>query len=307
VELPPFREAVKDGVQMVMIGHLLVPALDPVKPVTFSKKVVTALLREGMDFGGLIVSDALDMGALAGEYPQDEIAVRTVEAGMDILLHPTDARATIDAVVKAVETRRLTEERIHESVERIMIAKKRLGLFNVKRKVTPAIDREKHRKIARELARKSIRVVGGERKNLPLDPRGGAACFILDDDSRNEGGIFRRELLKRFGGAAVTGLTPDTSGAGLSSPLDFGNAEAVVIGIFSRISASKGRSGISLALRDTAAEVLRRARAKGKRSAVISFDSPYILDQFKDAELLIAGYDRMDAIQEAAVELLAGS
>jgi beta-glucosidase-like glycosyl hydrolase len=247
------------------------------------------------------------MGALAGEYPQDEIAVRTVEAGMDILLHPTDARATIDAVVKAVETGRLTEERIHESVERIMIAKKRLGLFNVKRKAAPAIDREKHRKIANELARKSLRVVGGERKNLPLDPRGGAACFILDDDSRNEGEVFRRELLKRFGSAAVTGLTPDTSGAGLSSHLDFGNAEAVVIGIFSRISAAKGRSGISPALRDTATEVLRRARAGGKRSAVISFDSPYILDQFKDAEFLIAGYDRMDAIQEAAVELLAGT
>src|SRR5512137_1964264 len=107
-ELPPFREAVKDGVGMVMIAHLLVPVLDPVKPVTFSKKVVTALLREGMDFDGIIVSDALDMGALATEYPQDEIAIRAVEAGIDILLHPVDARATVDAVIKAVEKGRLT-------------------------------------------------------------------------------------------------------------------------------------------------------------------------------------------------------
>ncbi len=66
VELPPFREAVKDGVGMVMVAHLLVPALDPDKPTTFSKKTITALLREGMEFDGLIVSDALDMGALAG-------------------------------------------------------------------------------------------------------------------------------------------------------------------------------------------------------------------------------------------------
>ncbi len=65
VELPPFREAVKDGVGMVMAAHLLVPALDPEKPTTFSKKTITALLREGMEFDGLIVSDALDMGALA--------------------------------------------------------------------------------------------------------------------------------------------------------------------------------------------------------------------------------------------------
>ena len=102
LDLPPFREAVKSGVGMIMVAHLLVPALDPEKPTTFSKKTITALLREGMEFDGLIVSDALDMGALAQKYPQDEIAVRTVESGMDILLHPVDPRVTIDAVAAAV-------------------------------------------------------------------------------------------------------------------------------------------------------------------------------------------------------------
>ena len=85
------------------------------KPTTFSKKTITALLREGMDFAGLIVSDALDMGALAGSYSQEEIAVRSVEAGMDILLHPVDARVTINAVASAVEQGRLTRTRIEES------------------------------------------------------------------------------------------------------------------------------------------------------------------------------------------------
>jgi beta-glucosidase-like glycosyl hydrolase len=80
VELPPFREAVKDGVGTIMVAHLLVPALDAEKPTTFSKKTITALLREGMAFDGLIVSDALDMGALAKAYSQDEIAVRAVRA-----------------------------------------------------------------------------------------------------------------------------------------------------------------------------------------------------------------------------------
>jgi hypothetical protein len=89
--------------------------------------------------------------------------------------------------------------------------------------------------------------------------------------------------------------------------LDSGASGAVVIAIFSRISASKGRSGISPKLRDAAFGILRRAKAAGKRSAVISFDSPYILKQFTDADLLIAGYDRMDAIQEGVVEMLAGS
>ena len=88
---------------MVMVAHLLVPALDPAKPTTFSKKIVTALLREGMDFSGLIVSDALDMGALAGRILSGGDRGAGVEAGMDILLHPRDARVTRDAVVAAVE------------------------------------------------------------------------------------------------------------------------------------------------------------------------------------------------------------
>lgn len=327
VELPPFREAVKDGVGTVMIAHLLVPALDPVKPVTFSKKVVTALLREGMAFEGLIVSDALDMGALAGEYSQDEIAIRAVEAGMDILLHPVDARVTIDAVVKAVEKGRLTEARIHESVGRIMAAKKRLGLFDTphhpplargddggassrgdaKGGRTPKIDYEKHRHTARELGRKAVALLGGDKKKLPFDSGKSVSCFILDDDGQSVGGPFTAALMRIFGTVNTTTLTPDVCDAGLQAHLDPGASGAVVIGIFSRISASKGRSGISPKLRDAAFEILRRAKSAGKRTAVISFDSPYILDQFKDADVLIAGYDRMDAIQEAAAEMLAGS
>ena len=306
VELPPFREAVKDGVGTVMIAHLLVPALDPVKPVTFSKKVVTALLREGMAFEGLIVSDALDMGALAGEYPQDEIAIRAVEAGMDILLHPVDARVTMNAVVKAVESGRITETRIHESVERILAAKTQLGLFDKSARPVAKINYEKHRAIAIEIGKKALTVVSGNGKKLPLDIGKGAACFVLDDDSKGMGVPFTRGLAKRFGKMNMTTLTPDMCDSSLASQLDLSGVGSVVIGIFSRISASKGRSGISPKLRDAAFEVLRKAKEAGKRSVVISFDSPYILDQFKDADYLIAGYDRMDAIQEAAAEMIAG-
>src|SRR5574341_168597 len=305
VELPPFREAVKDGVAMVMVAHLLVPALDPEKPVTFSKKTVSALLREGMEFGGLIVSDALDMGALATTFSQEEIAVRAVEAGMDILLHPVDARATINAVVSAVEQGRLTRERIKESAMRILAAKKRLGLFDKENKPARELDYHRHREIARELGRKAIKVVSGDGKILPLEPARGAACFVLDDDgAENTGEAFLREMTGRFQDMRGTVLTPDSEFY-LSHARDaVAQAGSVVLAIFSRVSASKGRSGISPKLKDAALEILRMAKAAGKRSVVISFDSPYILGQFRDADLLIAGYDRMEEIQIAAAELL---
>jgi len=308
LELPPFREAVKDGVGMVMVAHLLVPALDPAKPTTFSKKIVTALLREGMDFDGLIVSDALDMGALAGEYPQEEIAVRAVEAGMDILLHPMDARVTRDAVVAAVEQGRLTAQRITESVDRIMAAKKRLGLFDKDGRAGIAVDYGKHRDIAREIGTKAVRIVRGNTRSFPAERDAGVACFVLDDDNnRDSGDVFINDVRARFKNSSLLVLTPDS---GLPESLARDSVQAasfVVLAIYSKISASKGRSGISDKLREMALYVLSAAKKTKAKSAVISFDSPYILDQFKDADVLIAAYDRMDEIQQAAAELVGGN
>jgi beta-N-acetylhexosaminidase len=306
IELPPFREAVKSGVGMVMVAHLLVPALDPNKPTTFSKKIITALLREGMAFDGLIVSDALDMGALTSEYSPEEIAVRAVEAGIDILLHPKDARVTIDAVVSAVEEGRLTHARIRESVERILSAKKRLGLFDEERPKAAQINYEKNRLIAEEVGRKAVRVLSGDKKLLPLKTAGDAACFVLDDDGEGKGEVFLRELSRRFGTVNATVLTPQ----GVLPPLHLHDSAAstgpVVLPIFSKISASKGRSGISSKLREAGAEILRASKAAGRTSVVISFDSPYILTFFKEANILVAAYDGMEEIQRAAVDLLAG-
>jgi beta-N-acetylhexosaminidase len=305
VELPPFREAVKDGVGMVMVAHLLVPALDPVKPTTFSKRTVTALLREGMEFDGLIVSDALDMGALAGEYSQGEVAVRAVEAGVDILLHPQDARITVDAVVSAVEQGRLTRQRIDESVERILAAKHRLGLFDKERLAASGIDYKKHQQIAEDIGHKAPRIISGRKGTLPLDHDGGVACFILDDDNdRESGDPFIHALKERVTNLSLIVLTPD-SGMPTSLVNDsVQGADVVILAVFSKISASKGRSGISDELRDMAMDILQSTKLAGSKAAVISFDSPYILDLFRESDVLIAAYDRMDQIQRAAAELV---
>lgn len=305
VELPPFREAVRRGVGMVMIAHLLVPALDPEKPVTFSKKAVTALLREGMEFGGLIVSDALDMGALANDYSEEEIAVRSVHAGMDILLHPKDARAAIDAVVNAVERGVLTPQRIEESAARILAAKKRLGLFEKDSPRGPEIDYAAHRAITGEISRKAVRIIAGDKNLLPLDSDKGAACFVLDDDGiEKTGEAFLQAMIGRFRDMRGIVLTPDMDLPYEHAKTAVSSSGSVVIAIFSKISASKGRSGISSRLSEAAQEIIRMAKTARKRTAVISFGSPYILDLFKDADVRIAAYDGIDDIQTAAAALL---
>lgn len=126
VELPPFQEAIASGVDAIMSAHLLIPAWDEHLPATLSKVVLTDLLRDCLQFQGLIVTDALIMGAIANRYGANEAPVMAVEAGADILLMPVSPEGAIQAVCDAVLSRRLSRERIQASVERIWQAKQKV-------------------------------------------------------------------------------------------------------------------------------------------------------------------------------------
>ena len=126
VELPPFKAAIAAGVDTVMSAHLLIPAWDSEQPATLSHSLLTDLLRECLRFEGLIVTDALVMGAIANRYDSDEASVMAVEAGADILQMPPNPESAIRAVCDAVARGRLSRERISSSVERIWKAKSQL-------------------------------------------------------------------------------------------------------------------------------------------------------------------------------------
>jgi len=123
VELKPFVEAIATSVDAVMTAHLQIPDLDAVYPVTLSPTILTGTLRESLGFAGLIVTDALIMGAITSRYGDNEVPVMAVEAGADIVLMPVDPEGAIQAICDAVEAGRIPLERIHASLERIWLAK----------------------------------------------------------------------------------------------------------------------------------------------------------------------------------------
>lgn len=125
VELPPFKAAIAAGVDGVMSAHLQIPALDPNLPATLSQRILTQALRQELGFKGLIVTDALVMGAIANRYGAQEAPVLAVEAGADILLMPVDPPGAIQAVCDAVEAGRISPDQIRASVERIWRAKQK--------------------------------------------------------------------------------------------------------------------------------------------------------------------------------------
>ncbi len=126
VELVPFQRAIAAGVDTVMTAHLQIPAWDEDWPITLSRKVLTGQLRERLGFDGIIVTDALVMGAIANRYGANEAPVLALEAGADILLMPADPPGAIAAICEAVETGRVTRDRIEDSVRRIWNAKAKI-------------------------------------------------------------------------------------------------------------------------------------------------------------------------------------
>ncbi len=129
LDLPPFQRAVDAGVNAMMVGHLALPSLDPVgEPATISRILTEDLVRNDLRFDGVLFTDAMDMRALDG-IAEDELAVRVIEAGIDILLVPPDLAAAVAGINGALESGRLDETRLDQSVERILRMKADLGLL----------------------------------------------------------------------------------------------------------------------------------------------------------------------------------
>ena len=124
LDLIPFQKAIEENAPVIMVGHLAVPSITGDNtPASISKALITDFLKGEMGYKGLVVTDALNMNALTNYYSQDEIYVKAVEAGVDILLMPSSSRNALNSVKKAVEDGRITEERINESVKKILTLK----------------------------------------------------------------------------------------------------------------------------------------------------------------------------------------
>ena len=163
VEFAPFRAAAAAGVATIMTAHVLVPSLDETRPATLSRHIVTDLLREELNYQGVILSDDLEMKAIAAQYAVPEAAVMAIEAGCDgVLICSGDLdtqSATLEALVHAVESDRLPWSRVEDALRRQQRAKERFLTATVSarpasaRDLRVALGRDDHQAIADEMAR----------------------------------------------------------------------------------------------------------------------------------------------------------
>ena len=117
-----FDRGINAGADMVMVGHITVPSIDTL-PASLSQKIVEGQLRGVLGYDGVIITDALEMGAVANNYSSAETSVMAVEAGCDIILTPKDLSEAVTSIENAVKEGKISEERINASVKRILVTK----------------------------------------------------------------------------------------------------------------------------------------------------------------------------------------
>jgi len=311
VELYPFKRAIEAGVQAIMTAHLHIPALDPTPdlPATLSYPILTDLLRKEMGFRGMIVTDAMGMGGVTTLYTPEEAALRAVNAGVDMLLLPPKPKEVIQTLVNAVREGQIYESRIDSSVNRILEAKARLGLYRSEFIDIETLDRKigslENLEQAERIFDSSMTLVRNEGDVLPLSGDKKMAVFSLSSDPGGyfAGRMFVEELKKRnpqiieFFAEASTGREFIVEAVENAK-----NVEVVVVGLFSRLRAGKGSVGI-----DPKHIQLISSLSEGSSSVVVvSFGSPYFLRHFPDTDVYLCAYRYTDEAQMSAAKALFG-
>lgn len=175
IDAVPFRTVVQAGVDAVMSAHIVVPALDPAgHPATLSAPILTGVLREELGFDGLVVTDSLRMQGVRAKYSDASVPVLALQAGADQLAIPPNLELAVGAVLDAVRSGALSEERIDRSVERVLRVKHARGLFDEpyvdEDDVQRVVGSRRHVDGAARIADRTVTLVRDDAGLVPLDP-----------------------------------------------------------------------------------------------------------------------------------------
>lgn len=186
IECAPFKKLIDNGIPLIMIGHLAVPALDPTNtPATFSYPIVTELLKNKFEFDGMAMSDALNMAALPA-LDAVEINTRAITAGIDLLIYAQKVPETITAVKKLIKAGKISEQDITQRAYKVLRAKEYLGLF-ASAQIDPAGSKRARpnahdNKLKKKLYEHAVTRVRDPHNAIPLDVSQDKHILIISSD-----------------------------------------------------------------------------------------------------------------------------
>ena len=320
IELVPFRAGIAAGADAVMTAHIELPALDPTPatPATFSRVIVAQLLRDELGFDGLVFTDSMRMRAVSEMVSPGEAAARAVGAGHDIVLHSPDDVAAIAGIQAAAAAGDLSEERIDQSVRRILSAKARLGLHRQRAVSLDAlpdvVGTRAHAEVAREVGERSLTLIKDDRSTVPLPaPRDASLLYLSVLDYPAGWGIgspsrtFIPELEAHWPNVTAIELSDRTPLSEIQLVRETARRyDAVVAGVFVRTAAFSGRMDLAPALTELLVALGRDTAETGQLFVAVLFGNPYSAAFLADLPAILLTYGFYDLAEATAVRAVAG-
>lgn len=298
-ELLPFQTLINQGVSSVMIAHLNVPALDPGIPSSLSKTIVDSLLVQRMQFKGLIITDALNMGGASEVSKVNSIDLAAFLAGNDILLIPSDLKKAVKKMKRAYKQKRFSEERLAHSVKKILRAKYKLGLHQKQPVALNNLVEELNTPTDAYLVKKAMESALTLLKDdgvLPLQSTDKIGLLTLGDAS---GEAFTNTLSKKVA------LEKINFSGNISSTLVAARPYNKLVVGFHRSDANPWKaSDLSLKQRQ-----LIQALAKQNKVIFVPFVKPYALSKIERLDAfasILLGYQNNEDAHQAAAAVLVG-
>jgi beta-N-acetylhexosaminidase len=331
VELPPFRKAVEAGVDSIMVAHVSVPALepDPNRVATVSPAIGSNLLQEQLGFKGIVVTDALDMAGLTRLYASNigRAAVDAFKAGSDLLIIPADLEASYKAMLDAVKTGEISQERIDHSVLKLLKAKASLGLSKARLVDVEALAKTMGKpddiSFGQQVADDAITLVSDNRNLLPLKHSGTVeaglpyqkveeihnrvVAVVFSDDMRTESGrAFERALRARVPDANIIYVDPRTAGAMSEQVLNtVAQAQVVIAAVY--VVPTPGKMANSVGLVDATGSLLQDlVQHAGDKMVVVAMGNPYVAADFPGIQNYLCTFSNATVSEVSAVKALFG-
>ncbi len=310
LELYPFRELVKSGLGGMMVAHMHIPQLDPTTniPSTLSKPIVTGLLKQQLNYKGLIFTDAMVMKGVTKYFDPGEAEARALMAGNDVLERLNSVPKAIKAVQEAIENGDLTQEEIDRRCKRILAAKQWLGLDKYKPVALDNLYEDLNPPIAdlinKNIAENAITLLNNRKKMLPLHqaPRMSIATLSVGADRVT---AFQRQVKQ---------LTPETDDFFISRKADARETkklwkklkkyDVVLVALYG----PSIRPTNNLAYSKDATRLVQQL-AKSNKAVITLFNNAYTLNQFPDIEdsrALLVAYQGYFHAQAAAAGVIFG-
>lgn len=304
LELFPFKKLIESGLSSMMIAHLFVPALHPADQLTtsVSENVIQNLLRKQLGFEGLIFTDALNMKGISERDTPEQINLKALLAGNDILLFPDKISSTLDLIEKAIKENKITQQEIDNRCKKVLMAKYWTGAYKFKSLDTQNLHKELNHasayELIRELNRKSITLCRNNSNTLPVSSKNVAILSLGASDDAFLQGFDKSTLVIRASKEEAA-----TKQKVWLNQLK--NASTVIVAVHN----AGNKMSKSAGLTDEIYGLLKTIKAQRIRTVLVHFANPYALQKISSADIpdaIVQVYEDTKFSREEASKVVRG-